>query len=415
MSQRVGVWLVGAYGNVAAVTMVGAAALKRGLVQPVGMVTERPEFKELDLCATGELVFGGCDIREGSVLASAREFARRTGAVPMDLVDSVREDLEGWERHVRPGTVRHGGPAVQPLASPRVRGAGARGWNLVELLVSDLRAFQRQARLDRLVVLNLASAEPEIPGLERVRSIEILKRRLEADQPLPPSVLYAWAALEAGAATVNFTSSLGTAVPALATLAVRKRLPHMGRDAKTGETLLKSALAPMFLARHLKVLSWEGHNLLGNLDGAVLQDPGHQRAKLAHKDATLRGILKDETLHSRVRIDYVPSLDDWKTAWDYIHFQGFLGTKMSLQLTWQGCDSILAAPLVLDLIRLADLALKRREGGLMRHCASFFKAPQGVREHALHRQDALLTAYARRARRRAHVPAGLSSRRRSLT
>ncbi len=396
---RIGVWLVGAYGNVAAVTMTGAAALKRGLARGVGMVTERKEFARLDLCAPADLVFGGYDIREGNPYASAREFARRTQAVPLELVEAVREDLEGWGRHVKSGTVRHAGPAVLPLASPYVRGASARGRALVERMAGDLKAFQAKARLDRVVVVNLASAEEEAPGLSRVRTLAALERLLAQDRPVPPSALYAWAAFEAGCAYVNFTSSAGSAVPALEALARERGLPHMGRDAKTGETLMKSALAPMFAARHLGVLSWEGHNLLGNLDGAVLQDPGHQKAKLAHKDATLRQILGSD-LHSRVRIDYVPSLDDWKTAWDFIHFEGFLGTRMSLQFTWQGCDSILAAPLVLDLVRLAELALRRGEGGLMRHCAAFFKAPQGVRAQALHLQDGMLLSYARRVSRK---------------
>ncbi len=397
--MKIGAWLIGSYGNVAAVTMVGAAALKRGLVEGVGMVTERPAFLGLDLFATGELVFGGHDIREGDPYASAREFSRRTGAIPAELVEAVRGDLEAWGRNIRPGTVRHAGPAVQPLASPGVRGAGARGKDIIELLTDDLRDFRRRERLDRLVVLNLASAEMDFPGLERIRTLAALERCLESDEPLPPSVVYAWAALEAGAAYVNFTSSTGTAVPALAALARARGLPHMGRDAKTGETLVKSVLAPMFPARNLRVLSWEGHNLLGNLDGAVLQDPGHQKAKIAHKDTILKQILRGQDVHSRVRIDYVPSLDDWKTAWDFIHFQGFLGTRMSLQFTWQGCDSVLAAPLALDLLRLAELALRRGEAGLMRHCACFFKAPQGVREQAFSRQDDLLLAYLRKVRK----------------
>jgi len=406
---RIGAWLVGAYGNVAAVTMTGAAALKRGLAAPTGLVTEREPFRALDLCAPGDLVFGGHDIRDGNPYAAAREFARRTGAVPTDLVEAVREDLDSWGANMRRGTVLHAGPAIQPLASEEVRRAPLRGRALMDDLAKDLREFQRRHRLDRVVVVHLGSAEPESEGLDVLKTLRSLERRLERGQPVPPSVLYAWAALEAGCAYVNFTSSAGTTVPALASLARARNLPHMGRDAKTGETLMKSALAPLFRARNLHVLSWEGHNLLGNLDGAVLQDPGHRAAKLANKDATLKAILGQQDLHSRVRIDYVPSLDDWKTAWDFIHFQGFLGTKMSLQFTWQGCDSALAAPLVLDLIRLAELAMRRGERGLMKHCAIFFKAPQGVAEHALEAQDNLLLDYVRKASRRARTPSHTAS------
>lgn len=406
-----GAWLVGAYGNVAAVTMTGAALLRRGLAAPTGMVTERSEFSGLDLCATSDIVFGGCDIREGSPLASARDFSRRTAAFPLELVEAVREDLDRWGGNIRRGTVRHAGPAIQSLAAGGGVGAAApAGRALFASFVEDLRIFRERQRLDRLVVVNLASAERSASGLDSVQDIDGLRVWLEQDRPLPPSVLYAWAAMEAGAAYVNFTSSMGSALPALERLAEARGLPHMGRDAKTGETLVKSALAPMFRARNLKVMSWEGVNLLGNLDGAVLQDPDHRKAKVAHKDGTLRGILGDQDLHSSVRIDYVPSLDDWKTAWDFLHFQGFLGTRMTMQFTWQGCDSVLAAPLVLDLIRLAELALRRGEGGTMRHCAAFFKAPQGVDEHALARQDEMLLAYARGPGSPGPKPAGRGRR-----
>jgi myo-inositol-1-phosphate synthase len=171
----------------------------------------------------------------------------------------------------------------------------------------------------------------------------------------------------------------------------------MGNDGKTGETLVKSALAPMFSYRSLKVLSWEGFNILGNMDGRVLDNPLNKAAKIQTKDQVLSKIL-GYSPHSRVHIDYVPSLDDQKTAWDFIHFQGFLGARMSLQFTWQGYDSILAAPLVLDLARLAELAVRRGESGLMPHLASYFKAPLGVDAFGLHEQYGMLAEYAEGAR-----------------
>jgi myo-inositol-1-phosphate synthase len=171
-------------------------------------------------------------------------------------------------------------------------------------------------------------------------------------------------------------------------------VPHCGNDGKTGETLVKTVLAPMFTARNLRVLAWQGYNMLGNRDGEVLVDGAHRQAKLRNKDEALRSLLGDEGLHTRVGIDFVPSLQDWKTAWDFIHFEGFLGTRMSLQFTWSGSDSALAAPLVLDLVRLAELARRLGEAGEMLHTASFFKAPIAGGTHDFRAQFQSLLEYA---------------------
>jgi myo-inositol-1-phosphate synthase len=208
-----------------------------------------------------------------------------------------------------------------------------------------------------------------------------------------PSACYAWAALSEGCAYVNFTPNAGTDWGGMAELAARNRVPFYGDDGKTGETLIKTTLAPMFAHRNLQVLSWEGVNLLGNNDGRVLGDPGNREAKLRNKERVLGGILGYEP-HTGVTINYVPSLGDWKTAWDLIHFQGFMDVPMTLQFTWQGSDSILAAPLVLDLVRLAELAMRRGEHGPMHHLAAFFKNPLGVAEMDFHRQFDALLAYA---------------------
>jgi myo-inositol-1-phosphate synthase len=155
----------------------------------------------------------------------------------------------------------------------------------------------------------------------------------------------------------------------------------------------------MFKYRNLRVLSWQGYNILGDRDGAVLADGENKRAKVETKDGLLASIL-GYPLHTHVGIDFVPSLHDLKTAWDFVHFEGFLGHRMALQFIWQGCDSILAAPLVLDLVRLLDLAARRGESGPARHLACFFKRPVGDGEHDLHEQWQRLTAYAEAARRK---------------
>ena len=167
---------------------------------------------------------------------------------------------------------------------------------------------------------------------------------------------------------------------------------YAGKDGKTGETLMKTVLAPMFAHRNLKVMSWVGHNIFGNRDGLVLDDPSNKSSKVETKDRVVTQILgyKPSTL---VTIEYLPDMGDWKTAWDHIHFQGFLGTKMTLQFTWQGCDSLLAAPLAIDLARLADLEKRRGGRGLMKHLACFFKSPEGVEENDFFKQFDLLVEH----------------------
>jgi myo-inositol-1-phosphate synthase len=274
-------------------------------------------------------------------------------------------------------------------AAPRAR---------VERLAEDLRAFREEHDLARLVVVYLASSEPWSEERAHWGELARFEEALDHEGEFPASSLYAYAAFQAGAAFVNFTANRGSSLPALRELARVRQLPHCGNDGKTGETLLKTTLAPMFAARALKVLSWQGYNMLGNQDGAALADPLRARAKLGNKDAVLRSILDDETLHSHVAIDFVPSLHDWKTAMDFVHFEGFLGAKMSLQFTWSGSDSALAAPLVLDLARLSELALRRGEAGELAHTACFFKSPLAGGPHDFARQFARLLQYAERCR-----------------
>ena len=171
---------------------------------------------------------------------------------------------------------------------------------------------------------------------------------------------------------------------------------YAGKDGKTGETLLKTVLAPMFAARNLRILSWVGHNIFGNRDGLVLDDPANKESKIRTKDQLIQQIVGYQP-KTHVSIEYIESLDDWKTAWDHIHFKGFLGTKMILQFIWQGCDSILAAPLVLDLARLGLLSQRRGEVGILGHLACFFKSPMGVEDHDFFKQFAMLEEYVRGA------------------
>jgi myo-inositol-1-phosphate synthase len=188
---------------------------------------------------------------------------------------------------------------------------------------------------------------------------------------------------------LNFTPSLGPAPAAIHELALLHHTRYYGCDGKTGETLMKSVLAPMFARRNLRVLSWVGHNIFGNMDAQVLDDPANKQTKIASKDRLVGEILgyRPQTL---VSIERVADMGDWKTAWDHVHYSGFLGLPMTLQFIWQGCDSALAAPLVLDLVRFTELAWRRGHVGAMSFLSSFFKSPYGMTEHCFDRQFQML-------------------------
>nr|WP_199723031.1 inositol-3-phosphate synthase [Halobellus sp. Atlit-38R] len=387
-----GVWLIGARGNVATTAIAGARALARGETDTTGLVTARKPYSRLALPDVEEFVFGGHDIREQSLLESARNLSENGVPAP-ETVDAVAEDLRHIDRRIETGTALNCGAAVDDLADRGSLDDRLPVGDVVDRIRDDYRAFRRAHDLDRVVVVNVASTEPPLEDPNRYDTLAAFERAIsENDRDLPASALYAYAAIVDGHPYVNFTPSTGSALGGLRELADDRNVPHTGRDAKTGETLVKSALAPMFGGRNLHVRSWEGHNVLGNDDGQVLEDEANKAGKLASKGGVLDSILPDIE-HNRVRIDYTPSLGDWKTAWDYVHFEGFLNTEMKMQFTWEGSDSALAAPLVLDLVRLLAHADERGEGGLQRHLASFFKAPLGVDEHDLSRQFALLDAY----------------------
>lgn len=398
-SQRVGLWLIGAFGGVGATATLGLAAWKRGLMQPVALVTALPLFEGLNLDAPGDFVVGGHEIRRGSFLATARELHERANVFDRDLLEACAADLDTWSANVRSGSVLYSGPTIARLADLPEATASETARAAVDRFQNDLRAFRESHRLDRVIVVNVSSTEPPFELGDAHTDVKRLASELgRRNHPiLPASSLYAWAALDLGLPYVNFTPSLGASLPALAELALQRETVYAGKDGKTGETLMKTVLAPMFVQRNLEVLSWVGHNIFGNRDGLVLDDPSNKASKVRTKDQVVSSILGYKP-QSHVSIEYIPSLDDWKTAWDHIHFRGFLGVKMVLQFTWQGCDSILAAPLVLDLARLTSFAHRRGEVGPLRHLASFFKNPIDVKEHDFFKQFRMLEEYVERIR-----------------
>jgi myo-inositol-1-phosphate synthase len=390
---RIGIWLIGAKGGVATTTTVGLIALQNRWIGSTGLVTELPLFAHLDLAPWDRFVVGGHEIRGVPLAGEALRLAAEMRLATPELMTRCRGELERIEPRIRPGTLRNVGSTIARLADLELPQDELPG-ETVTRLQADLTQFAQANELEHVVVVNVASTEPpiEAAGLPPTWSeLEALLTR--ASCPLPASSLYAIAALGLGCSYINFTPSLGAAPAAIDELAQLRGTRHAGRDGKTGETLLKSVLAPLFARRNLHVMSWVGHNIFGNMDGQVLDDPANKRAKIASKDHLLGEILgyRPQTL---VSIEYIQSLGDWKTAWDHIHFSGFLGTPMTMQFTWQGCDSVLAAPLVLDLVRLTDAARRRGETGLLRFLASFFKSPLGVDEHCFDRQFQMLEQWA---------------------
>jgi myo-inositol-1-phosphate synthase len=400
-TRRVGIWLVGAAGGVGATATLGLAALQRKLTDTTSLVTALPLFNGIDLDPAESFVVGGHEIRNATFNDAVRELHERAGVFDDAAVAGCKDQLDAWQANVMPGTILGAGTTISKLADRAGVDQDRTAARATERLKGDLRKFKEANKLDQVVVVCVASTEPPFELTEVHQSLAKLRTALEKpDCPLPASSLYAYAALDLGLPFVNFTPSLGASFPALLELALERKAPIAGQDGKTGETLMKSVLAPMFAHRNWQILSWVGHNIFGNRDGLVLDDPANKASKIKTKDQLIGQIVgyKPNTL---VTIEYIPSMDDWKTAWNHIHYKGFLGTKMILQFIWQGCDSLLAAPLVLDLARLALFSQRRGEDGILKHLACFFKNPNGVVEHDFFVQFEMLQEYVENYRREA--------------
>ena len=394
-NPRIGVWLIGARGSVATCVAYGLAGLREGLLEPVAVTTEHEPLAGLPLVELEDIELAGWDVTRRSLTDAAGELVR-AGVLDAELVAASSNEAAAYAARLRPGILDDAEVGLGDVDPDAARLGTLPPREQIEALRGDLAAFARDGGLDRVIVVNLASTEPLYGDREEWNDLASFEAALDSGRSLPPSVVYAYAALGAGHPFVNFTPSRGASIPALAEFALQQGVPHCGNDGKTGETLLKTVLAPMFRARALRVLAWQGYNMLGNRDGEVLADPLHKEAKVRGKDAALRSILDDEDVHTHVGIDYVPSLHDWKTAWDFVHFEGFLGTKMSLQFTWSGCDSALAAPLVIDLVRLVDFAARNGEKGVLAHLACYFKDPLSGGAPDFHLQHRTLLEYAER-------------------
>ena len=395
MSRKTGLWLIGARGGVSTTVAVGLSALKQQLTHQCGLVSELPEFSNLNFIEWTDIVLGGHEIRRSCCVQEAE--ALTAGPQPVfspSFIPPCKSDLETFNAAIRPGIVNNVGDTIAGLGSPDHIASADTPNEAIELIENDLQEFKQNSNCENVVVINLASTEPDQDQNQFASDWQTFQSTLDdADSNLPASSLYAIAALKCKMPFVNFTPSLGNNLPAIDELAREQKVCHTGRDGKTGETFLKSVLAPAFANRNLQIMSWVGHNIFGNMDGQILDDPSNKETKVSSKGKMLEHILGYQP-QSHISIEYIKSLGDWKTAWDHIHFQGFLGTPMTMQFTWQGCDSILAAPLVLDLFRLVEHSQRNGEYGLLTHLGSFFKSPMGNEEHDFAEQFQQLSNWA---------------------
>jgi myo-inositol-1-phosphate synthase len=381
------VLLVG-LGAVSTTFIAGVHAVRKGLAKPIGSLTQlgtvrlgkrteqrAPAIRDfVPLAELRDLVFGAWDIFEDN----AYESARTAGVIEPALLEQLRPELEA----VRPWPAVFDRRYVKRLDGPNVKhGHGKR--DLIEQLRADIRTFMREKGTDRAVMLWCGSTEAYQQESAAHSSVAEFERALDADDvTLTPSMLYAYAALQEGVPYANAAPNLGVDTPALIQLARDRHVPVAGKDLKTGQTLLKTIIAPGLKSRLLGVSGWYSTNILGNRDGEVLEDPECFRTKEISKKGVLDHILQPELypdlygqLYHRVQINYYPPRGDNKEGWDNIDLFGWLNYPMQLKINFLCRDSILAAPLVLDLALFLDLAARASRSGIQEWLSFYFKSP----------------------------------------
>ena len=382
------VWLIGAYGIVSTTAMVGAKALEKGIIDKTGLVSELPPFKKISEYAPLEFEFSGHDIRPLPTAYDAiMEHWEMNRHFNREILDAVGDELKKIK--ACKGTALNCGEGIKELGKiETLEDEGLTLREIVERIEKDIKAFAD----DETVVINVASTEPVPKFSEKYHTtIEGFEEMLDNDvkEYATASMLYAYVALKLGLPYGNFTPSVGSSLPALKELALEKGVPHAGNDGKTGETLVKTTLAPMFAYRNLKILGWMSYNILGDYDGKVLSHRENKESKVISKDRVLEKIM-GYSPYTITEIEYFPSLVDNKTAFDFIHFEGFLGTKMKFYFIWDGIDAIVAAPLILDIARFLLFAKKKGVSGVVREMAFFFKSPMETDVVNTHEQFVML-------------------------
>jgi myo-inositol-1-phosphate synthase len=387
---KVGAWFIGGRGSLATTATVGVGALSRELIEPYGVTTANSEFAGAPFAPFTDIVVGGHDIASTPLDKRADQLAAG-GLFPTELVSAVSDDLARTDEEVR--LVPNDGPTQQ---------------HDIDTMAADILAFKERNGLRTVVVVDISSTEPLPQDHPAFHSEAEFEKAVSTPglTVLPPSSVAAAAAIKAGSPYACFTPSAGITLPVLWARAQAAGIPIAGQDGKTGETLIRTVLAPMFTARGLKVLSWAGTNVLGGGDGATLADPEAVKSKLASKNRGLHALAGDHVV-APLHIDNVPDMGNTKTAWDHIHAVGFLGSRVTLQTTWSAYDSSLAAPLVLDLVRSLVLASDAGQTGVVAELGCFFKNPWDSDVHAFAEQTRQFADWV--ARTSALVPAAGSA------
>jgi myo-inositol-1-phosphate synthase len=388
---------------VSSTVVAGIEAVKRGLGRPVGSLTQmrrvegeegRPLSEALGLASLADLTFGAWDIFPDS----AYESARRARVLDAQVIEAVRESLET----LRPFPAIVDRSALRRLKGSHVKSATGKAQQAA-LIRADIERFLCDRGLTRAVLVILTSTEAERPLDGAGDTLSDFEGALRDDHPsITPSMIYAYAALKMGLPVVNCTPNGCLEIPALCRLA-ESGAPIAGADLKTGQTFLKTVVAPALKARMLGISGWFSANILGNRDGEVLDDPESCKTKVQSKLSVLDSILRPEIypelygdIYHKVKIDYYPPRGDNKEAWDNIDMTGWLGYPMQLKINFLCRDSILAAPMVLDLLLLADAAARAGWKGRQEWLSFYFKSPlhtPGDRPvHDFFKQEALLEA-----------------------
>ncbi len=387
-SGKLGVLIPGMSGAVSTTFIAGVKAVMKGVGRPIGSLTQMgkiriglrteknfPLIKDLvPLAKIEDMVFAGWDIYDEDCYTSAL----RAGVLKSDLIEKIKPDLQKES----PMRAVFNNDYVKNLKGPHVK-RGKTKMHLAEQLIKDIRKFQKQNDIERLVMLWCASTEIYLEPSEVHETIESFEKGLrENHEDISPSMIYAYAAIRCGAAYGNGAPNLSVDIPALQELAVKNEVPIAGKDFKTGQTLMKTILAPGFKSRLLGLNGWFSTNILGNRDGEVLDDPGSFKTKEESKLGALDYIFQPDLYpelysdyYHKVRINYYPPRGDEKEAWDNIDLFGWLDYPMQIKVNFLCRDSILAAPVVLDLVLFLDLAQRAGIYGVQEWLSFYFKSP----------------------------------------
>jgi myo-inositol-1-phosphate synthase len=386
-SGKLGVLIPG-LGAVSTTFIAGVAAIKRKTAQPIGSLTQLgtirlgkrterrvPKIQDfVPLATLDDLVFGGWDIFE----ANCYESAVNAGVIDRTLLDTVRPEVE----KIKPWKAVFSQDYVKRLQGPNVK-TGKSKMELAEQVMADIDQFQKQHNLARMVMVWCGSTEIYMKPEAAHSSLAAFEKALHANDPaIAPSMIYAYAALCKGIPFANGAPNLTVDIPALTQLAQEKGVPICGKDFKTGQTLLKTIVAPGLKSRMLGMKGWFSSNILGNRDGEVLDDPESFKTKEESKLSALEQILQPDLypdlykdLIHQVRIHYYPPRGDNKEGWDNIDIYGWLGYPMQIKINFLCRDSILAAPIVLDLVLFLDLAQRCGMRGIQEWLSFYFKSP----------------------------------------